>query len=275
MGVRLITAGLVCAAQVAGAQPDEAPPIDVDPGVPIEPAQVYVALRGRTPNASTAPRVHLEAIPDGVVIEVAGRRREVQLDGRTGADAARLVALAMVDLLDEPAAPDPPIVIAHPETDEVGPAPAPRAEGLEIGLLGGASQWGGALATAGIDVVVPVGGHRFAFDAAFGRLVTGDVHLDTGLARASIVGRGRVLEARASLVAAPVLVDDGTGDTTLLVGLGANVGARIPVTSMLRFVIAAGADVFPMRTEYSRGGMTVGATPWVAPWATLGVEVGR
>lgn len=275
MGVRLVTAALVCAAPAAHAAPDDAPPIDVDPGVPIDPGQVYVALRGRMPDASAGVRVRIEAIPDGVVIAVAGRRREVQLAGRTGADAARLVALAMLDLLDEPAAPEQPPVPDHSAVDEVDAAPAPRPPRIEVGVLGGASQWGGALATAGIDVVVPAGGHLFAIDAAVGRLVTGDLPLDTGLVRASIVGRAGVLEARGSLVVAPVLVDEGTGDTTLLVGFGANVGVRMPVTDGVRFVIAAGADVFPMRTEYSRLGMMVAATPWLAPWATLGFEVAR
>jgi hypothetical protein len=200
-----------------------------------------------------------------VVIAVAGRRREVPLDGATGAEAARLVALAMVDLLDDPAE----------ATDEVVARPEQPARPIEVGFAGGASQWNGLLATAGLGVVVPAGTHWIGIDASAGRVVTGTLHLDAGLVRVSAVGRKGVFEARGSVVAAPIFVGDGNGDTTVLFGLGASVSARLPITRTARFVMTGGADVFATRTEYAVAGMPVASTPWLAPWMTLGLEVAR
>jgi hypothetical protein len=247
---------------VAHADP---PSIDVAPGAEIDAAQLQEALRGRIPTSGPVPHVRIEAIAGGVAISVAGRRREVPLNGATGAEAARLVALAMVDLLDDPAPPEP--------ADQVVAEPSAPVQPVEVGLAGGASEWNGLLATAGVAVTVPAGSHLIGIDAAGGRVVTGALHLDAGLVRLSAIGRMSVFEARGSIVAAPVLVGDGNGDATVLFGFGASVSARVPITGTARFVMTGGADLFANRTEYAVAGMPVAATPWLAPWMTLGFEV--
>lgn len=266
MALRLSAAALVCAARAARA---DIPAIDIGPGAGIDSAQLHDALRGRIEHAGTLPPVHIEAIPGGVAIVVAGHRREVPLGGATGLEAARLVALAMVDLLDEPAAADG---ADEDRNNDAADEPTPPAP-LEVAVLGGAAQWSGMLATAGIDMTVPVAGHRIGVEVAGGSLVTGTLHLDAGLLRLSAVGRSGIFEARGSLVAAPIRAGDDDGDTTVLFGAGASVRARLPLSGNARFVIAAGTDVFATRTEYSVGGMALAATPWLAPWMTLGFEV--
>jgi hypothetical protein len=264
VALRLTAVALACAAPAARA---EVPTIDIGPGAGIDVVLLHDALRGRIETAGTLPLVHIDAIPGGVAIAVAGRRREVPLDGATGREAARLVALAMVDLLGEPAAADG---ADGDRSNDVVARPAPS---VEVGVHGGASRWSGLLATAGVDVVVHADGHLIGIEAAAGSLVTGALHLDAGFVRASAVARRGVFEARGSLVAAPLRVGDGDGDTTLLFGVGASVSARLPLTSMACVVVSGGADLFATRTEYAVGGMPVAATPWLAPWMTLGFEV--
>jgi hypothetical protein len=259
-----LTLAVLCAAPAAWASPAAKPAIDVGPDVPFEAAQIEVALRGRLAT-DAPPAVHIVARAWGVEIQVASLHREVALDGRTGSDAARLVALAMLDLLEQPAA-------------EIVDAPAPlapssHARGLEVSAYSGAAQWSGTLASVGAGLVVPVAGHLIGIDASGGKLVTGDFQLTTATLRLSAVARTGPVEARGGVVVAPVFVSDGDGDSTVLLGVGGSVGYRIGIAEPVHLVMRAGADFFATRTEYTRMGVPTASTPWFAPWFALGIEV--
>ena len=261
-----VTLALLCTAPAAWGTPAPEPAIDVGPDVPFEAAQIEVALRGRlASDADLPPTVHIVARAWGVEIQVARLHREVALDGRTGPDAARLVALAMLDLLEQPAAEisdDAPIT-----------APEPSSPPLELSAYGGAAQWSGTLTSVGAGVVVPAGGHLVGIDAAAGRLVSGDFQLTTATFRVGAIARTGPVEARGGLVVAPLFVSDGDGDTTVLFGLGGSVAYRVGISEPVRLVMRAGADFFATRTEYTRMGVPAASTPWLAPWFALGIEV--
>ena len=261
-----MTLGLLCVAPAAWGTPAAEPAIDVGPDVPFEAGQIEVALRGRLDAvADVPPTVHIVARAWGVEIQVASLHREVALDGRTGSDAARLVALAMLDLLEQPA--------AETVDDVALPEPAPRSPSLELSAYGGAAMWTHTLTSLGAGVVVPAGSHLFAIDAAAGRLSSGDFQLTTATLRVAAVARTGPLEARGGLVVAPLFVSEGDGDTTVLFGLGGSVAYRAGVGERVRLVMRAGADFYATRTEYTNMGVPAASTPWLAPWFALGIEV--
>jgi hypothetical protein len=48
---------------------------------------------------------------------------------------------------------------------------------------------------------------------------------------------------------------------------------RIGLTADLYAVLAAGVDAYATHTQYQLATMTI-ATPWLAPWVAVGLEVG-
>jgi len=100
------------------------------------------------------------------------------------------------------------------------------------------------------------------------------VHLAAAIVRADAGLRFGVLEVRLGLTAAPVIVTDGVGDQTVLLGANASLRARIELAPGLRGIVALGSDVFATRTEYRIAGMPAMATPQLAPWVAAGLEVG-
>ena len=260
MLLRSLTVALLLAGGEAAAE--RAIAIDLDPGVPLSQRELADALRVRIAPTGEPVHVTVTASERGVVVGARGGSRVVDLGDRRGGDAARLVALAAVDLLfDDLAA--PPAVVA-----EV----APRADNRwTIGLVGMAAQWSGTLAGVALDLRIPYGSWFAAVDAGGGELVDGTLHLTGGVVRASVGRRMGRLDLRGGATVAPINVADGAGDTTVLVGAGVSARVRFPVDAF-DLVLAGGADAFATRTEYRIASMTV-ATPWLAPWVGLGIEV--
>ena len=218
------------------------------------------------PNGA-AIRVRVTATEDGVIVSGARGSRAIGLTGRTGADAARLVALAAVDLeLDDGTAAfvdAPPRVVAPPATTKP----------ITIGVVGSVAAWSSMVAGGAIDVAIPRGRWLIAFDLGGGQLLNDD---QLELSAAVVRGGGGVrygwLDVRAGLTLVPINVTTGTGDQTVLVGAGASVRLRVPITELVRFVVAGGADAFATRTEY-RTNATMTETPWLAPWFGAGIEM--
>jgi hypothetical protein len=101
----------------------------------------------------------------------------------------------------------------------------------------------------------------------------GTIDLYAGVVRVGAGLRFGVLELRSGLTFAPLVVETGAGDTTLLAGGNASARVRIPLTARTRAVLALGADAFATRTTYLLDGMTALATPRFAPWFAAGMEV--
>ena len=271
---------VVCASRGATARPtrdDVAGDVDglveLDERVPFAVVDLAAALRARLEPGAQPMRVVVRMVADDrVEVKVAGRTRELALEGRRGSSAARLVALAAVDLMVPELAALPGTVAVHPD-ESPAPATPPTTAPTSISMLGAAARWSGVLAGGVVDLAVPRGAWSVAGELGGGTLVTGDLHLSGAIARLGLAVRPSVLELRIGVTLAPIVTRDGVGDLTVLLGGGASARLRLPIGATLHAVLAAGVDVFATRTEYLRAGMTTVATPWLAPWVAAGVEV--
>ncbi len=274
--LRAVT-GLTLACAATTARAERAVHVDVAAGVGVTAAEVAAALRLRIADVGAALSVRVRASADGVIAQVDERIRAVALGGRTGTDAARLIALAIADLAQvDPLA----------ASDEAGPAGLdPRGGGrsgrpptsVELAVVGSAAAWSAPMAAVGLDVAAARGRWLVAAALGAGKLVDGDLRLGGGTARLGAGVRAGRLDVRAGVVLVPVWVSNGAGDRTVLVGGGASARLRIPIGPDLRLVLAAGIDVFATRTQYTVqstvGSMVTLSTPWVAPWGGAGAEV--
>src|SRR5262245_58025268 len=134
-----LTVGLLTGGDAAA---ERALAIELDAKAPFAERELADALRVRIGAAGAPVKLTITTTEHGVTVGARGASRDVELAGRTGADAARLVALAAVDLLfdDLATAPGGPPGLAVVQT-------APRAsDRFSIGVVGMAAQWGGTIA---------------------------------------------------------------------------------------------------------------------------------
>lgn len=234
-------------------------PIVVDaPGAPFAAGELADAIRVRVPIDGAAVQVRVEPIDGGVRVEARGGVRDVELGGLRGPAAARLVALATDDLL----------------LDDLATPPAqPRATPREIGLSGGLAGWGQPLGHVTVDVSLPRGAWLAAIEVGGGELIGGAARVLTSVIRLDAGVRAGNVELRGGATAMPMWVTSGAGDRTILVGGGASLRLRLPITGTSTAVLAGGADAFATRSHYQLAGMTALVTPWLAPWLACGVEV--
>lgn len=227
---------------------------------PFAAGELEAAIRMRVARDGAPLHVRVVATERGVRIEVRDSVREVELGGRRGAEAARLVALAADDLM----------------LDDLAAAPAvePKRDALRVGLLGSVAAWDSALPGLALDVAVPRGRWLAAVELGGARLAGSDVAAAAAVIRASAGLDGRWYELRAGITLAPLFVTTGVGDQTVLVGAGASGRLFAPLGDGVRGVLAAGVDVFATRTEYRLNGMTALTTPRSSPYLAAGVEVG-
>lgn len=246
----------------------------------IEARDIEAALRVRL--AADGAPVHVRVIetPDGVRIEAAIGARDVALGGLRGAAAARLVALALGDLLLDDLSTAPALPAASTAPGNGAPAPgnvAPRPRPVEpaaLALLGAVSVWDGALGNVALDLTLPRRGWLLAIDVGGGQLLDSALNLTAAFVRLDAGVRRGVLELRVGIIAAPVIVTGGTGDQTVLLGANTSARLRLPVAPSTHVIAAGGIDAFATTTEYQMAGKTTMTTPQLAPWLAAGVEVG-
>ncbi len=267
MSLKLVIGLVLSAAQPAAAERSIL--ADVPAMAPFDARELAAALRVRLAREGAPVTVRVLATATGVRVEVSttenaierGGAREVSLEGLTGETAARMVALAADDLmLDELAL--PPI--------------APRVAATRIttvSVVGAAAAWDDLFGAVTLDVARQRGPWIAALDLGGATLVGGPINLSAAVVRLSAGYRVSWLELRAGATFAPLIVSDGDGDSTVLVGGGASARLRVPLGDGVRAVIAAGADVFATRTQYLVDGMPTLTTPRTAPWFGAGIEV--
>ncbi|MBA3465306.1 MAG: hypothetical protein H0T46_35570, partial [Deltaproteobacteria bacterium] len=176
----------------------------------------------------------------------------------------RMVALAASDLLLADLAVAPELVVRA--------EPGRRAP-LWLGFAATASAWDGLLGGASIDIGMPRGGYLVAIEIGGAGLAGGRVDLLSGVVRADVGLPLGAFELRAGLTLAPIFVQTGVTDFTVLAGANASARVRIQMTAATRAVLAIGADVFATRTQYVLGAMQLMTTPRIAPWLTAGMEI--
>jgi hypothetical protein len=259
--------GLVILCGTGLAHAERAITVDVAAG-PLTATELVAAIRARLPADGAPVRVAVTPTQDGVRVEAHGGTRDIALTGLDHAAAIRLVALAANDLLFDDLASLP----------ESPPSAVPLASfgnrpSATLGFLGGAAGWDGILGGLTVDAALARGGWLAAIDVTGGTLVDNSVSLSTAVIRLSGGARAGLFELRGGLTLAPLVVQSGAGDRTVLVGAGASVRLRIPLAPRLRGVLAIGADAFATRTEYLVEGMQAMTTPRIAPWLAAGLEV--
>jgi hypothetical protein len=269
----VIAVALVCVAHVAVADRTVSVDLDVDleNGAPVTAPDIAEALRVRVAATGTPIRVHVAPVLGGVVVSVAGATRVVALGGLTGPDAARLIALATLDLLDDPGPMGPPALVPPGLVAARAPSIEQRTA-VVLGALGTAAMWSDMLAGATLDVEVTRGRWLAAADVGAATLVSGRLQLQQAVLRLGGGVRFGAFDVRAGATVVPIEVNNGGGDQTVLVGGGASLRARIAMSEATRFVIAGGFDVFATQTDYTIG-TTMVSTPWVSPWLAAGFEV--
>ncbi|MEO8551300.1 MAG: hypothetical protein ABI678_15060, partial [Kofleriaceae bacterium] len=127
-----LLASLVVVLAVRKAAAERAIVVDEPASAPFAANELAAAIRVRIASDGAPVRVRVTPTTTGVWIETRGERREVELAGLHGEDAARMVALAADDLL----------------VDDVAPPPLPHGHArlaLAVGVLGAVTGWDGLL----------------------------------------------------------------------------------------------------------------------------------
>jgi hypothetical protein len=262
------TLGLAILCTVRVAHAERAIVVDaVD--APFAASELATAIRFRVPADGESIRIRVTATERGVQIQAVGGVREIDLLGLRGPAAARLVALAANDLLpDDLASPASPAMVSVRL-----PARATRPDDVTLGLVGAAAVWDLVLGNLVFDVAIPHDRWLVAFELGGGALMNSSVHLAAAIVRADAGVRIGALEARLGLTAVPVIVTDGAGDQTVLLGANGSLRARIPLAVGVRGILSVGGDVFATRTVYRVDARPALTTPRVAPWIAAGLEV--
>jgi hypothetical protein len=124
-----------------------------------------------------------------------------------------------------------------------------------------------------VDVATSSGTWLVAAEAGAATLVGGPLRLTAATLRIGGGARVGPMELRAAAAFVPLLVDDGAGDRTVLLGAGASARLRVPLGWSVRGVLACGVDLFATRTAYVFEHMSVLTTPRASPWIATGLEV--
>lgn len=224
----------------------------------------------------------VRAAGDGMVeVSLGERRRAVYLGERRGGSAARWVALAVIDLIAQQAAPPLPAGLAS-----VSGLPPPRIIFLFYPTIGLGAAENPVLATGGLGGSLRVyRGLRWTIDVGYGgspkaRLHEVDLDLQELPLRSGPAYRWQrlPLEVRLSAVVVPYWLRAAAAagpaeHAGVLVGGGAALLAYLPLAPRLLTVIALGVDLFATRSEFLAGGQPVFATAPVTAWLGAGLAL--
>ena len=252
--------------------------------LPFSTSELDAALTLRTQLAKPgAHAIEANVTPsgDGVRVQVAGRERELPLDGARGVKAARLVAFAILDLagdeLDPPAIAHAPVeqVVRHEAPEEVAIDHAPRAA---IAMWARSGSRNEAELELGIALVGPlraiVAGGASTRDTLGGAIAVRSLPVRAGLAwRGPHVALGE-LEVRATAIALFEQASATIARTDPLIGGGASLAWAAPLfgdRAGATLLVGAGGDAFATQFDYRIAGMPIASTPRLTWWAGLAI----
>jgi hypothetical protein len=251
--------------------------------------EAALALRADLATSDTSTRLVATVSGDSTTAHIAviGREREVALDHQVGVDAARVVALAVLDLaadqLDPPAL--APLVPPAPIVRERAPVAtpiAPRGESTwGLGVWGVAGTQLGSPLAGVVELAAPIATDLRA-TLSVGvppRSVLGaDAHVRVIPLRLAAAWRAvalplGALELRAGATAAVIATSASRSDTSTIFGGGGAVVWRLPIGAHTGPTIFAGGgvDAFASARDYRVAGMPIGTTDRIAVWAGVGV----
>jgi len=243
--------------------------------LPFSEAEVQAALNARSPLLGRVSSVLVRGEGGHASVEVNGARRDVDLGGGTGEEAARLVAVLVLDLAQTD---NPPIASIQAPAAAPAAARAPWRVGIAGSLL---VPWGqaGLLAhaepTAELAAEVGLGVGAFV-SAGYRRVEAGEgttaLAMDEIPIRAGVTARRRWFEARLGGTVRPHGVSGVGSNRGILWGGMASGSARWRLASDLAIVFTAGLDVFRNRFVFDVGKDTVLSTAWLVPWLGAGLS---
>jgi hypothetical protein len=260
--------------------------IVVQPGVPFTAAQLEaaIAVRGGTGEGAVDLEVSSEGPGRLVLVAAPGRRWEIEIGPASGAAAARVVALYVIEL-------GTGVVIRDVPADAPGDATTPRTaaasapvpgdpEHYRLALLGigargmdaGDFAWtGGAIELTHIGPWIAGGGVSWQYGLAIERAPGTPISAELIRARlVAGVGFGP-LELVAGGFAGRLFVNSGSEVLgRWSTGVVGEARAALPVSSAWAIEIATDAELFRERIEVRFGAAPIGATPR----ATLGARIG-
>jgi len=231
--------------------------------------------------------------PGTIELELQGWRRSLELGSATGADAARLVALSLADLVlavsssGEQAATSATRPAVGPSASRDGsgrsPQPGPRSAltWTRVALGAHASKGAGELEpwSFGLGLAVSRAWRPWLLDAELGWSIApahGRPVLRSSWNAARLRVNGGVRLGFVELLAGPSLmplwVSGGDGFFALLSAVGISARAVVRLGPALDAVLAAGSDLYLRRVELQAYGTSVIASPRFAPW--LGLALG-
>jgi hypothetical protein len=271
--------------------------------LPFTAMELQIAVAARLPLAAAdAPGFVVVVTPAGAgQIEVVSslRRQQVAASDQTPADAARLVALAVVDVTRDPtegsasgpATPEASVSGTAAESATAAPT-APAEGGMALAVMAGSSfgftRSGAVFEPAlAVDYVsrspwtvrgAPVTwglGLAVGYARSDARVLERDFRLETWPLRLGPSLGWRWLQASAG----PVLrlyrtsgVDGGRGS----IGGGfVGLHAGVPLPARFRVVLAVGCDGYTERLDFRAGALSVVHSQFLVPWMGLGVGWGR
>ena len=264
--------------------------------LPFSTAELEAALALRTDLATpgSTSRIHTNVVAAGaeIQIDLAGRTRRIGLDGARGAEAARLVAFAIIDVageyLDPPRGRSPVKVAAalSPPTAELAVSATDHRPPVRDELRWSLAVWAatGTRRAATVELEIGLRGRLHAIAAAGATLPatsgTGAMEVTTSAFpfRVGLGWRIAGIELRALAALQIDRARAQRSSTDVQLGGGASLTYVAPVSlGGVHPCIGAGLDVFSSSIAYRVQGAPVTSAERLAYWAGLGLafEVGR
>ena len=257
--------------------------IETSGPLPFTTAELETALAVRTQLADQdAPRrLSAHVVGDGstVRIELSGHTRSVALDGQHGAEAARLVAVAILDLAGDQL--DPPDALTPPPqpAPAIVRAPASPVPDAEVAMPWSLGIWAvsGTRTEASVELGVRIHGPLRAFAAGGAGLeqtataMSLTVSRRTFPVRAGIAWQRGSFEARVTAIAVVESASAERSATDVIAGAGLSIVWRPARIGDVSLLVGAGADGFASSIDYRVHDMPIVSTDRVAGWAGLGL----
>ena len=283
---------LLAAALIVGVLLEE-PPVSSSPvegqvvctgPLPFSAEQLQEALVARWHLLGRAAVVGVRAERGRTLVRVGAAEREVDLGGRAGEEAARLVAVIALDLAQDGGSfavsrsPAASVSASAPsESERAAPRQSRRAFRAALSVLSPFDQ-SGVIArvepTLGAAFDVARGFGAFV-TAGFRRASTGDAGTSVVLqelpVRAGAAFRLPWLELRAGGLARSRFVEGPRSYRDVAWGAAVSVATRLALSPSVALELAGGFDIFRTRMVFAVNEDVFLTTPWLSPWLGAGL----
>jgi len=252
--------------------------------LPFSAEEVQEALVARGHLLGRAAVVGVRADRGRTWVRVGPVEREVDLGGRAGEEAARLVAVIALDLAQDGASfsvsRSPPASVAasaSPDSAQSPPSRDHRTFRVGLALLSPFDQ-SGVIArvepTVAAAFEVAPGFGAFA-TAGFRRASGGDASASVVLqelpVRVGAAFRTAWLELRAGGLARSRFVEGPRSYRAVAWGAAVSVATRLSLSTRVALELAGGFDIFRTRMVFAVDEDVALSTPWLSPWVGAGI----